>query len=167
MDPIKPISKTARLTKLNQEEHSLKDLGEKQAPSPFEPQNPPQLPSVDVFVLDSSPLVGSDHFVSGEEVLAASLALFTPEQKQIENSQRNPAHQTMELTHLNYLLDSSSRIIGKTDSNSAELQHQKEEYTALYAAYASHQAQIEKEKKKKKKGWERISEFLKSIFTSG
>lgn len=146
-EPLKPISKAAQVT--NQSEGG--GLAWK-------------LESQSVYLKDqTSPLVAPDTFVSGEEVLAASLALFAPEPSQKERKEISAAQKTLESDRLDYLLGlSHSRIAAKSESNSAELHKKQEEFSSLYAAHAAELARLEKQKKKK--GWKRISEFLKSVF---
>ncbi len=161
-DPIKPVSKAAQMT--NQGGGEI--LPETQTPSsaPLEVLSHWKLASQSMYIKDqTSPLVGPDSFVSGEEVLAASLALFEADPAEREKNKLNPAQKTLEMARLDYLLGlSSSRVVAKSESNSAELQKRQEEFVSLYAAHAAELARLEKEKKKK--GWKRISEFLKSVF---
>ncbi len=162
-DPVKPTSKAAQFTN----PYAGDSLPDAPTESSLEPLLPTwKLEGQSIYIKDqTSPMVGQDSFVSGEDVLAASLALFAPEPLQKEQSQLSTAQKTMEMARLDYLLGlSSSRIVSKNENNSAEFQKKQEEFASLYAAHAAELARLEKEKKKKKKGWERISEFLKSIF---
>jgi len=157
-EPLKPISKAAQAT--------YPTAGEKSSSQNPELTLPDwELQSQSVYLKDqTSPFVGADSFVSGEEVLAASLALFEPETSQREEGKMSPAQKTLELDRLDYLLGlSTTRVNSKNEGASAELQKQRDEFTALYAAHASEQARLEREKKKRK-FWRKVSEFLKSVF---
>jgi len=108
-------------------------------------------------------MVGPDHFVSGEEVLEASLAFFSSEPRKPDGL--SPSQKTLELAQLNYLLGVSSTKPAPTAQNpNTDLQQYREDFASLYAAHAIEQAKLEK--KKKKSLFKRISEFLKSIFTN-
>lgn len=164
-DPVRPISKSAQITQSG--DNSL--LSSEPGTSNLV-KAPVEVPSWKIeaqslYVNEqASPSVGADQFISGEDVLAASLALFTPETAQKEQSQASPAEKTLELARLDYLLGlSSSKVTAKTESSSAESKKRQDEFANLYAAYASEQARLEKIKKSKNI-WKRISEFLKSIF---
>lgn len=162
-DPLKPISKAAQAT------FAGSDLELPAAPQTkiFEPILLSELAPRDTFMLDqTSPSICADSFVSGEEVLAASLALFAPEPKQTEDVKISSAKKTLELYYLEHLSGSNtSRIVSSAESGPSQFQRKSEEHSFLYAAYASSQAQLKKESKRKKKNlWEKISSFFKSIF---
>ncbi len=161
-EPVKPVSKVEKVTSL--EKGKSPSVTSSESSSNISSPNPSfQIPVADVFIKDqTSAFVGPDSFVSGEEVLSASLALFAPETQKKEND-LTPAQKTMELTNLDYLLGiSSTRVAPKSEGSSAELSKHREEMLALYAAHASGQARLAE--KKKKNLWKRISGFLKSIF---
>lgn len=162
-EPLKPISKAAQAT------FAGSDLELPNAPQTqtFEPILLSELAPHDTFTLDqTSPSIRADSFVSGEEVLAASLALFAPEPKQTEDVKISSAKKTLELYYLEHLSGSnSSRITAKSESGPSQFQRKSEEHSFLYAAYASSQAQLKKDSKRKKKNlWQKISGFLKSVF---
>lgn len=162
-DPIKPISKAAQITNPYGSDSLPTETSSSSSLEPLLPQW--KIEAQSSYIQDqTSQRVAADTFVSGEEVLAASLALFELESKPRTENQISPAQKTLEMDRLDYLLGlSSSRVVGKKEGASTELQKYRDEFANLYAAYASEQARLEKIKKSKNI-WKRISEFLKSIF---
>lgn len=128
-----------------------------------DPKSDVKTAPADVFIEDSvSAFKARDHFISSEEVLSASLAQFTNHSFH-KDQKLSPAQQTINLANFQYLMSSSAlRVTASPNLSESEFRKKREELSALYAAFALKQANLAE--KKRKKVWQRISEFLKSIF---